>query len=114
MQNILYSFSKLNISHEIYIITKIVLLFCLDEMAASIRYEIERLKRRGHRNIDHGSSMSMSPSHSEGSNSDSEGMPMSPDPSHNDGSSSHISNIKKETLFTYKQVSLEFLIWCAS
>lgn len=73
-------------------------------MAASIRYEIERLKRRGHRNIDHGASMSMSPTPSEGSNSDSEGMPMSPDPPHIDGSSNHINNNKKEALFTYKQV----------
>lgn len=76
----------------------------LDEMAASIRYEIERIKRRGHRNMDHGASMSMSPTPSEGSNSDSEGMPMSPEPSHHDGSSNQIHNIKKGTLFTYKQV----------
>ncbi|EEB15858.1 protein C6orf166, putative [Pediculus humanus corporis] len=75
-----------------------------DEMAASIRHEIERLKRKGHRNIDHGASMSMSPTPSEGSNSDSEGMPMSPEYSQNDGSLNLINNIKKDTLFTYKQV----------
>ena len=74
-------------------------------MAASIRHEIERLKRKGHRNIDHGASMSMSPTPSEGSNSDSEGMPMSPEYSQNDGSLNLINNIKKDTLFTYKQVS---------
>lgn len=76
-----------------------------DEMAASIRYEIERLKRCSHRNIDSGSSMNMSPTHSEGSNSDSESMPMSPEPPHSDGVSSHVHHIRKDTLFTYKQVS---------
>lgn len=79
---------------------------CSDEMAASIRYEIERLRRRGHRNIDHSTSMNMSPAHSEGSNSDSESMPMSPEPPHNEGSLNHLSSIKKDTLFTYKQVSI--------
>lgn len=77
-----------------------------DEMAASIKYEIERLKRRGHKNNDQGNSMNMSPVHSEGSNSDSESMPMSPEPPHSEGPSSAHLGIKKDTLFTYKQVSI--------
>lgn len=70
-----------------------------DEMAANIRFEIERLKRRGHVNTQ----MSMSPSHSsEGSNSDSEGMPMSPEPQNEQRALDE--KPRKKALFTYKQV----------
>jgi len=68
-------------------------------MAASIRCEIERLKR--HRGSMGGESshmqMNMSPSQSEGSNSDSDSAPMSPENLSADGQ-------RRKGLFTYKQV----------